>query len=45
MEINQKLLYLQEVKERIKNAIEEKGVEVTNTDTFRSYAEKIRSIQ
>lgn len=40
-----KLLYLSQTKNAIKEAIVEKGVEVTATDTFRSYANKIRNIQ
>lgn len=36
--------YLQETKEQIKNAIIEKGIEITEADTFRSYASKINSI-
>ena len=39
-----KLTYLQETKTAIKNAIVTKGVTINNTDTFRSYANKIREI-
>ena len=41
---NNKLDYLEIVKSDIKSAIIEKGQEVSDTDTFRSYADKIRSI-
>lgn len=44
MTISDKLNYLSETKTAIKNAIIEKGIEVSDTDTFRSYAEKISSI-
>lgn len=40
-----KLNYLKETKAIIKNAITEKGVTVSDTDTFRSYANKIGSIK
>lgn len=40
-----KLSYLQETKEAIKNAIISKGQAVADTDTFRSYAEKIAAIE
>lgn len=40
-----KLNYLQETKDLIKAAIEEKGQTVSDTDTFRSYAAKIQAIQ
>ena len=40
-----KLAYLQETKNLIKNAIIEKGQEVSDSDTFRSYAEKILGIE
>lgn len=39
-----KLQYLKDTKDAIMNAIISKGVEVSNTDTFRSYADKISSI-
>ena len=42
--INDKLNYLNETKNQIKNAIVEKGVEISETDTFRSYADKISNI-
>lgn len=42
--IADKLTYLQETKTAIKNAIVSKGVEVSDTDSFRSYADKISSI-
>lgn len=37
----EKLNYLAETKEAIKDAIINKGAEVSDMDTFRSYAEKI----
>ena len=43
--IADKLTYLSGTKDAIKQAIIGKGVEVTDTDTFRSYADKITSIQ
>ena len=43
--IADKLTYLNGTKDAIKQAIIGKGVEVTDTDTFRSYADKISSIQ
>ena len=43
--IQDKLAYLEETKGLIKEAIVAKGVEVTDTDTFRSYANKIEAIQ
>lgn len=42
--IAEKLDYLEGTKSAIKNAIVAKGVEVLDTDTFRSYAEKIEGI-
>ena len=39
-----KLNYLDETKQLIREAIVEKGQTVTDTDTFRSYAEKIKAI-
>jgi hypothetical protein len=45
MSIADKLIYLNGTKEAIKEAIREKGVTVDDTDTFRSYAEKIGEIQ
>lgn len=44
MSIADKLTYLNGTKEAIKQAITDKGVEVSNADTFRSYADKIASI-
>ena len=41
----EKINYLKETKTAIKNAITEKGVTVSDTDTFRSYAGKIGSIK
>ena len=43
--IADKLTYLSATKNAILQAIIAKGVEVTDTDTFRSYADKISSIQ
>lgn len=42
--ITDKLTYLQDTKTAIKNAIVNKGVSVSDSDTFRSYANKISSI-
>lgn len=42
--IYEKTAYLLETKEQIKHAIEEKGVVVSDSDSFRSYADKIRNI-
>lgn len=44
MATSDKLNYLVETKDAIKEAIVEKGVSVSNTDTFRSYANKIKDI-
>ena len=38
------LQYLKDTKDAIMNAIIEKGVAITSSDTFRSYANKISSI-
>lgn len=43
--INEKLNYLLQTKENIKQAIKGKGVEITDSDSFRSYAEKIGIIK
>lgn len=43
--ITDKANYLKETKRQIKTAIQDKGVEVSDTDTFRSYAAKINAIQ
>ena len=43
--INEKLNYLLQTKENIKQSIKEKGVEITDSDSFRSYAEKIGTIK
>lgn len=40
-----KLQYLKDTKDAIMNAIIEKGVAITSSDTFRSYADKIKSIK
>lgn len=45
MAIENKLDYLLETKKQIKNSIIEKGIEVLETDTFRSYADKIEKIK
>ena len=44
MGLVQKLNYLLGTKEAIKEAIVNKNVEVSDTDTFRSYADKINGI-
>ncbi len=44
MSLMTKVDYLEETKSAIKNAIISKGVEVSDTDTFRSYADKIGQI-
>lgn len=43
--ISEKLTYLDNTKTAIKEAIKNKGVDVKDDDTFRSYAEKIESIE
>ena len=43
--INDKLDYLETTKTLIKQAIQNKGVTVSDTDTFRSYASKIAEIE
>lgn len=45
MSIAEKAEYLIETKNQIKEAIKGKGVEVSDTDTFRSYANKIEEIK
>ena len=40
-----KLEYLEETKTLIKGALKAKGVAVSDSDTFRSYADKIQNIQ
>lgn len=40
----EKVQYIEGTKQAIKKAIKNKGVEVSDTDTFRSYAEKIKEI-
>lgn len=42
--INSKIEYLEGTKEAIKTAIKDKGIAVSDTDTFRSYATKISQI-
>ena len=42
--LKQKLDYLKQTKEEIKNAIVSRGLTINNEDTFRSYASMIRSI-
>ena len=42
--IKDKLDYLEETKDLIKTAIEDKGISIADTDTFRDYATKIASI-
>ena len=43
--LKEKLDYLEETKLQIKQAIIEKGIEVNDKDTFRSYVDKIREIK
>lgn len=43
--IREKIEYLERAKQSIKNSIIAKGVAVADTDTFRSYADKIDSIK
>lgn len=45
IKIEKKIAYLQETKDAIKSALIEKGQTVSDTDTFRSYAEKILGIE
>lgn len=45
MAIADKMDYLLETKNEIKNAIEGKGVSIEDTDSFRSYASKINQIE
>ena len=45
MSLDDKKNYLLETKNQIKAAIQQKGVIVQDTDTFRSYATKIGEIQ
>lgn len=42
--IEDKLIYLEGTKSAIKDAIIAKGGEVSDTDTFRSYAQKIEDL-
>lgn len=42
--LTDKLNYLNAIKGELKDAIVAKGVPVSDTDTFRSYADKISSI-
>lgn len=44
MNVDKKLEYLKETKEAMKSALINKGVEVSDNDTFRSYASKIRNV-
>ena len=44
MAINDKLNRIKEIKEDIKQALIDKGVEVTDEDSFASYADKITNI-
>ena len=39
-----KLNYLNETKEQIKDALNDLGAEITDSDTFRSYVEKINDL-
>ena len=44
MAVAEKLSYLNETKKQIKSALQSKGVSVSDSDTFRSYADKINQI-
>lgn len=43
--VDDKLLYLDETKKQLKAALIEKGVEVSDNDTFRSYVNKVIEIK
>lgn len=43
--LNEKLENIEETKSQIKLALQNKGVEVSDSDSFRSYAEKINAIE
>lgn len=43
--INDKINYLNETKQAFKNSLQNKGIEVADTDTFRSYVEKIDGME
>lgn len=43
--LEQKINYLKQTKQEIANAIRSKGIEVSDTDSFRSYASKIETIE
>lgn len=43
--IYDKLLYINETKQLIRNALETQGVEITDETTFREYADLIETIQ
>lgn len=45
IETKAKLDYLQETKSLIKNALNEKGIAISDSDTFRSYADSIRNTE
>ena len=45
MSMQNKFAYLEETKRQIRQAIIDKGVSVSENDTFRSYASKIAEIQ
>lgn len=42
--INEKLIFLQETKDVIRNAIADKGVQIPNEATFREYENYIKAI-
>lgn len=44
-DISEKLEYLNETKTQIKTALTNKGVAIADTDTFRSYADKIANLK
>jgi hypothetical protein len=45
IETKAKLMYLAETKALIKNALNEKGIAISDSDTFRSYADSIRNTE
>lgn len=42
--LKEKFEYVEETKQKIREALEEMGATVTDEDTFRSYAEKIAEV-
>ena len=43
-DLKDNLDYLEETKRQIRQAIESHGIQISDADTFRSYADKIREI-